>query len=144
MPDEDQLYLHHSSRCAVGARPDLVAIADDLAFMNAQLIRIPRRADFIRVGIWIALGLAVLAIIEVEMFWRYVRLLEAQPRRLRAALARGGAYRFGGGGSGSRGGSGLNLARTSFSVRMRGDSGYLSLSMVCRNTRTSASVSSSV
>ncbi len=44
--------------------------------MNAQLVRIPRRADFIRVGIWIGLGLAVLAIIEVEMFWRYVRLLE--------------------------------------------------------------------
>ena len=41
--------------------------------------------------------------------------------RLLAAVARGGAYCFGGGGDGSRTGSGLILARIAFKVWMRGE-----------------------
>jgi hypothetical protein len=47
--------------------------------------------------------------------------LSAPARRLCLAVARGGAYGFGGGGNGSRTGSGLILARIAFSVLMRGD-----------------------
>jgi hypothetical protein len=43
--------------------------------------------------------------------------------------ARGGSYRFGTGND-SRAASGLSFARISFSVRMRGDSGKRSFSMM--------------
>jgi len=48
------------------------------------------------------------------------RAAQRPARRLCLAVARGGAYCFGGGGS-SRTGSGLILARISFRVLMRGD-----------------------
>jgi hypothetical protein len=45
-----------------------------------------------------------------------------RPRRLRATVARGGAYTFPGG-KGSRTGSGLSLARIALGVRLRGENG---------------------
>jgi len=50
-----------------------------------------------------------------------VRAAQRPARRLCFAVARGGACGFGGGGSGSRTGSGLILARIAFNVLMRGD-----------------------
>jgi hypothetical protein len=44
-------------------------------------------------------------------------------------MERGGAYTFGSG-KGSRTGSGRSFARIALSVRMRGEKGYLSLSMM--------------
>ena len=49
--------------------------------------------------------------------------------RRRAAVARSGSYRFGGG-NGSRTGSGLILARMAFKVLMRGDMKQRSLTLL--------------
>ena|SRR6267378_7609766 len=63
--------------------------------------------------------------------------------RRRAAVARSGSYRFGGG-NGSRTGSGLIFARIAFNVRMRGDNGNRSPSIMSSSALSRAAVSSSV
>jgi hypothetical protein len=57
--------------------------------------------------------------------------------------ARSGSYRFGGG-NGSRTGSGLIFARIAFNVRMRGDNGNRSPSIMSSSALSRAAVSSSV
>jgi hypothetical protein len=54
----------------------------------------------------------------------------APQRCLCLAVTRGGAYCFGGGGNGSRTGSGLILARMAFKVLMRGDMKQRSLTLL--------------
>jgi hypothetical protein len=68
--------------------------------------------------------------------------LVVYPRRLLAAVARGGSYLFTGGG-GSRTGSGLIFPRMPFNISMRGESGYRSSAIVVLSSRVSAVVSSS-
>ena len=63
--------------------------------------------------------------------------------RRRAAVARSGSYRFAGG-NGSRTGSGLIFARIAFNVRMRGDNGNRSPSIMSSSALSRAAVSSSV
>src|SRR5437588_1929385 len=59
-----------------------------------------------------------------------VRAAQRPARRLCFAVARGDAYCFGGGGNGSRTGSGLILARMAFRVLMRGDMKQRSLTLL--------------
>jgi hypothetical protein len=64
----------------------------------------------------------------------------SHPRRRRPA--RGGAYAFSGG-NGARAGGGRSLSRIAVRVRMRGENGYRSPSMMRSSSPSSAAVSSS-
>jgi hypothetical protein len=37
-----------------------------------QIAALPTRRELIRFGVWVALGLCVLAMVGLEMWWRYV------------------------------------------------------------------------
>jgi hypothetical protein len=67
--DEDQLYLRpptpprYDERHPTGSK---------LGFIMEQLATLPTRRELIRFGVWVALGLCVLAMIGLRMWTRWV------------------------------------------------------------------------
>jgi hypothetical protein len=43
-----------------------------LEFIMGQIAKLPTRCELIHCGVWVALGLCVLAVISIEMWSRYV------------------------------------------------------------------------
>jgi hypothetical protein len=70
--DEDQLFLHPAKPPPAGISEDAYRITDDLDFIKKQLSQIPTRRELIHFGVWVALGLCVLAVIGVHMWLRWV------------------------------------------------------------------------
>jgi hypothetical protein len=68
MPDEDQLYVEVPPYTP--ARHVTEMVPADL--LLERLAQIPTQRELIRFRIWVALGLCVLAIIGVQMWWRWV------------------------------------------------------------------------
>ena len=67
MPDENQLYIE-----APPYRPRPVTEMLPADLIAERLAQIPTRHELIRFGVWVALGLCVLAIIGLQMWWRWV------------------------------------------------------------------------
>ena len=68
MLDKHTLTLRQADQ----ARGDLYAIQDDLDFLKVQLARIPTRNEIVRVTIWIALGVCVVATAGIDTLLRYI------------------------------------------------------------------------
>jgi hypothetical protein len=51
---------------------DLGAIKTDLEFLMERLSKLPTRRELVRFGVWVALGLCVLALIGLRMWTRWV------------------------------------------------------------------------
>jgi uncharacterized membrane protein len=68
MPDKDQLYVEIPPYTPPRHVTEMVP-ADMILERLAQL---PTRRQLIRFGVWIALGLCVLAVIGAWMWWRWV------------------------------------------------------------------------
>jgi hypothetical protein len=73
--DEDQLFLCPTKPPPAGIAEDTYRITDDLDFIKkqlSQLSRIPTRRELIHFGVWVALGLCVLALIGLRMWMNWV------------------------------------------------------------------------
>jgi hypothetical protein len=51
---------------------DLGAIKTDLEFLMERLSKLPTRRELVHFGVWVALGLCVLALIGLRMWTRWV------------------------------------------------------------------------
>jgi hypothetical protein len=67
--DEDQLFLRPTSSPRFDERP---LTRSDVEFIMGQIAALPTRRELIHFGVWVALGLCVLAMVGLEMWWRYV------------------------------------------------------------------------
>jgi hypothetical protein len=66
MPDEHQL----ASRQIDQARGDLYAISEELAVLQAQLVRLPTRTDLTRLVLLATLTGTALVLAGIEVFFR--------------------------------------------------------------------------
>jgi hypothetical protein len=60
-------------RAAEGLRGDLYGLQSDLEFVQHQIARLPTRGDIWRIGIVIAAGAVVVAVIAIAVILRFVR-----------------------------------------------------------------------
>ena len=71
--DEDQLFLHEIESPAGNRRStELKAIRGDLDLIKRRLTALPTLKQLFRFGIWVALGLCVLALAGPRMWTRWV------------------------------------------------------------------------
>jgi hypothetical protein len=67
--DEDQLLLRPPRPPRFDERP---LRRSDLEFVMEQIAALPTRRELIRFGVWVALGLCVLALVGLQMWDRYI------------------------------------------------------------------------
>jgi hypothetical protein len=67
--DEDQLHLRPRTPPRYGERHPTVS---EREFIMEQLATLPTRRELIRFGVWVALGLCVLAMIGLRVWTRWV------------------------------------------------------------------------
>jgi hypothetical protein len=67
--DEDQLYLRPRSPPSYDERHPTGA---ELESLMGRIAALPTRRELVRFGVWVALGLCVLATVGIEMWWRRV------------------------------------------------------------------------
>jgi hypothetical protein len=71
--DEDQLFLPPCTKPPPGGISEAeYQCAEDMAFIKAQLSRLPTRRELTRFRVWVALGLCVLALIGLRMWLNWV------------------------------------------------------------------------
>jgi hypothetical protein len=68
MPDDHPLTLRQADQ----ARTDFAAIESDLNFMMDRIAALPTRRELARLALVIMFAAAVLGIVGIEAFWRYV------------------------------------------------------------------------
>jgi hypothetical protein len=69
MPDEDQLFLRSTRPPRYDERHPL---GSDLEFIMRRIAALPTRRELIHFGVWVALGLCVLALVGLRMWDRYI------------------------------------------------------------------------
>ena len=69
MPDEDQLFLRPRQPPTYDERHPL---GSDLEFIMRRIAALPTQCELIRFGVWVALGLCVVALVGLRMWDRYI------------------------------------------------------------------------
>jgi len=67
--DEDQLFRQPAKPPRFDERP---LTRSDLELISEQIATLPTRRELIRFGVWVALGLCVLALVGLRMWQRYI------------------------------------------------------------------------
>ena len=71
MPEDPERSVDR--RAADGLRGDLYGLQDDLEFVQHQIRRLPTRGDIWRIGLILAAGAVVVAIVAVALVLRFLR-----------------------------------------------------------------------